>query len=303
MPPITRRENPALTQEELLQLLYMPLAQVNVFLASGVPVRDAPQATPLKVPKLTEYSASNYYAEGETIADSDAEFDYLTLLPPTLMSIKTWLPLSSEVIRNSPLALESNMRDQLVFSVSRKLEIEFFKGAGTPRVDAPYAGNHGMTGVLNWAGTQKTDMAGANPTLDDFAMMIGDVEAALATPRRFFMSPRMLTYLRTQKDEYGRYQLQPNPQAEAGMVLFGIPVSTTIHLDNGDGTSAVVLMDTEQVIVARDLSPESRIFDQTLAKSDEIALRVVTRMDVGSIWPQGISIMTNADHVAPAPVP
>jgi HK97 family phage major capsid protein len=107
----------------------------------------------------------------------------------------------------------------------------------------------------------------------------------------------MLTAIRTYKDLYGRYMLEPSPTAQAGMVLFGIPVSTTVHLDNGDGTSSVILMDTEQAIVARDLSPEARIFDQTLARTDEIALRVTTRYDTGSVWPQGIAILTNASHV------
>ena len=190
--PLTRRGNPALTREELVNVLTMPLAQANVVLNSGVRIYDAPTAVPLKIPKLTNFSASGWYAEGETIADSEAPTDYLTLLPPTLKSVKTWLPMSSEVIRNSPLALDAAMRDQLVFSVSRLLEIAFFKGDATPDGN----GNHTPQGILNWAGTQRVNLAGAAPTLDDFARMIGLVEAAFATPRRFWMSPQMLTYVR-----------------------------------------------------------------------------------------------------------
>lgn len=300
MPPLTRVGSPALTVEQLLEILYTPLAQVNRYLASGVPIRDAPQATPLKIPKLTEFSASDYYSEGEEIADSDAPTDYLTLLPPTLRSIKTWLPLSSEVIRNSPLALESNMRDQLIFSVNRKLETEFFKGTGTPIATGPHAGDHGMVGVLNWAGTQKTDMAGVAPTLDDFANMITDVESAFAVPRVFFMTPKMWGHVRLMKDTLERPLLNPQPSGETGKSLWGVPVQTSAHLAEATGNeSSVILADTEQMIVARDLSPEARIFDQTLAKTDELAIRVVTRMDTGSIWPQGIAILENATHIVP----
>src|ERR1051326_3024828 len=115
-PPLTRVGSPALTREELLNILTMPLAQQNVILNSGVRIFDAPQATPLKIPKLSSFSNSGWYAEGETIDDSEAPTEYLTLLPPTLKSCKTWLPMSSEVIRNSPLALDAAMRDNLVFS-------------------------------------------------------------------------------------------------------------------------------------------------------------------------------------------
>src|SRR5438874_2184953 len=113
--PLTRRGSPALTREELVNVLTMPLLQANVLLASGPRIYDAPTAVPLKIPRLTDVSASGWYSEGQEIADSEAPTDYLTLLPPTLKSVKTWLPMSSEVIRNSPLALDAAMRDQLVF--------------------------------------------------------------------------------------------------------------------------------------------------------------------------------------------
>ena len=294
--PLTRRGNPALTREELVNVLTMPLAQANVILNSGVRIYDAPMAVPLKIPKLTNFSQSGWYAEGETIADSEAPTDYLTLLPPTLKSVKTWLPMSSEVIRNSPLALDAAMRDQLVFSVSRLLEIAFFKGNATPDVN----GNHTPQGILNWAGTQRVDLAGALPTLDDFGRMIGMVEAAYATPRVWWMSPQMLTHVRLLKDEYGRFQLAPNPTVANGMVLFGIPVNVTTHLNEATGTqSSVVLADTEYIAVGRDNAPEARIFTETLAKQDEIALRVTCRYDIGPIWPQAVAIMDNAETVEP----
>jgi HK97 family phage major capsid protein len=272
----------------------MPLVQANVVLAAGVRIFDAPTAVPLKIPRLTDISASDWYAEGEEIADSDAPTDYLTLLPPTLKSVKTWLPMSSEVIRNSPLALDANFRDNLVFSVSRTLERAFFNGDPTPDAN----GNHIPQGILRWAGTQRIDLAGAAPTLDDFASMIGRLEAAFATPRRFWMSPQMLTHVRTLKDAYGRYQLAPNPTVEAGMVLFGIPITTSVYLNEATGTeSSVILADTDLIAVGRDQSPEARMFTETLAKTDEIALRVSCRYDIGAIWPQGVCILDNADTV------
>ena len=83
------------------------------------------------------------------------------------------------------------------------------------------------------------------------------------------------------------------------MVLFGIPVSTTVHLNEATGTeSSVILADTDLIAVGRDQAPEARIFTETLAKSDEIALRVSTRYDIGPLWPQGICILDNADTVA-----
>jgi HK97 family phage major capsid protein len=294
-PPLTRVGSPALTREELVNILTMPLAQTNVVLNSGVRIYEGTTATPLKIPKLTEFSVSGWYAEGETIADGEAPTDYLTLLPPTLKSVKTWLPMSSEVIRNSPLALDAAMRDQLVFSVSRLLEIAFLKGDSTPDAD----GNHTPQGVLNWAGTQTTDMAGVAPTLDDFAAMITDLENAFAQPRRWFMTPSMWNLVRTMKDTLERYQLNPQPTGDTTRSLWGIPVTTTVHLaDATAGQSSIILADTEFIAVGRDQAPEARIFTETLAKNDEIALRVSCRYDIGPIWPQAIVILNNAAEVA-----
>src|SRR5581483_4704551 len=291
--PLTRRGNPALTREELVNILTMPLVQANVVLNSGVRIYDAPTAVPLKIPKISQISASDWYAEGETIADSEAPTDYLTLLPPTLKSVKTWLPMSSEVIRNSPLALDAAMRDQLVFSVSRLLEIAFFTGDSTPDTH----GNTTPQGMLNWTGTQKADMAGEVPGLDDFAHMITLLENAFATPKVFWMTPSMWNNVRTLKDTLERPLLNPQPAAQTPKSLWGVPVVTSVHLAEATGgQSAVILADTDYIAVGRDNAPEARLFTETLAKNDEIALRVTARYDIGAIWPQAVVIMQNAAY-------
>jgi|GEM_PF-5212773 len=294
--PLTRRDSPALTREELLQIIMGPLVQANVVLASGVRIFDAPTAVPLKVPKITAVPNSGWYAEGEEISDSDVPTDYLTLLPPTLKSVKTWLPMSSEVLRNSPLALDAVFRDQLVFSVSRELEMAFLNGDATPDAN----GNHQPEGILRWAGTQRTDMGGAAPTLDDFAMMVTQLENAFSYgPKAFWMTPTMWNHVRTLKDGFERYQLNPQPSGDTGKSMWGIPVTTSAYLASATaGQSSVILADVDKIAVGRDNAPEARLFMETLAQRDEIALRVTTRMDIGPIWPQGVSILDNAAETA-----
>lgn len=294
MPPLTRQGNPALTREQLLQILFGPLVAANVILASGVRIEDAPTAVPLKVPKITDVPAAGWYSEGETIADSDAPTDFLTLLDAGLRSVKVWLPMSSEIIRNSPLGLDDAFRAQLVFSVSRELEKAFINGDPTPDVD----GNHNPEGILRWAGTQELDMLGGNPGLDDFAAMITLLENAFAVPSVWLMSPSMWNHVRTTKDTLERYQLNPAPGGDTTKSLFGIPVTTSPYLAEATGNeSSVILMDASYVIVARDNAPEARLFTETLAQQDSVALRVTTRMDIGPIWSQAVAIMRNATHV------
>ena len=63
--------------------------------------------------------------------------------------------------------------------------------------------------------------------------------------------------------------------------LFGIPVSVTNKLDEG----TAVLADTSQIAIARDVAPKVTILTELYAKTDETAIRVVTRYDLGLLHP------------------
>ena len=54
----------------------------------------------------------------------------------------------------------------------------------------------------------------------------------------------------------------------------------------------------QQVAVARDLNPSVRILDQTYGDYDQVAIRVVTRMDTQPLNPTGIVKIVNVDHTA-----
>lgn len=145
-------------------------------------------------------------------------------------------------------------------------------------------------------GAQVIDLASTMPDLDDLHDMIGLALGAYSDPNRWFFTPRAFTFIRKLKDQYGRYQLQPDPKAENQFQLFGIPVSVTNHMAPGGavtGNSTVALTDMNQVAVGRDLEPNVRILDQTFGDYDQTAIRVVTRYDVAPMNGKATVLLKN----------
>jgi HK97 family phage major capsid protein len=56
--------------------------------------------------------------------------------------------------------------------------------------------------------------------------------------------------------------------------------------------ATAVLADMSQVAVARDVSPTVTVLNELYAKTDEVGLRVVTRYDVGLLYPEGVIVLT-----------
>ena len=56
----------------------------------------------------------------------------------------------------------------------------------------------------------------------------------------------------------------------------------------------IVLADTSQIAVARDLAPSVTLLAERYAEYDEQAIRVVTRYDLGLLHPEGVIVLTDA---------
>jgi HK97 family phage major capsid protein len=150
MPPIGRLANPQLTREQVLSTLIQPLMQENVLLAAGPVIYDS-DGSQLRVPKIDasadDIEDTRLYGEHDLIEDEDIEWDSLILLPPNLLSVKTLVPFSNEVLRSAVIPLEAAIRDRMVYKVSRKLDYLFFQGTGVP----DSKGRRDPIGMLNWA--------------------------------------------------------------------------------------------------------------------------------------------------------
>ena len=92
------------------------------------------------------------------------------------------------------------------------------------------------------------------------------------------------------KDTLGRLLFVADPSGQGPGSLFGVPVVVTGQVPQG----TLLLVDSTKVLVARDLSPSVTILLETFGQSDEVGIRVVTRMDIALSHPQAVTVLTAA---------
>lgn len=273
--------NGELTAENVQSILVQPLAAASVFLAAGPRVFDS--ASPVRIPKLTGFDAEpEYHGENELIGEANPETAEVLLLPETLKSFKVIHRFSNELARQSVIGYATAMQDALVARVAAKLDAAFLAGAGDGVTE--------IKGVTAQPGVQEiTDVGAAN--LDALHDAIGLAMGENAAPSAWFMRSDVFVALRKLKDTSGRYIVQPDVTQAGAYRLLSIPVTVTNRLPRTAGASDVVLADMAQVAVARDLAPSVKLLDQTYAAYDQMALRVVTRYDVGLLNPEGVVVL------------
>jgi HK97 family phage major capsid protein len=147
-------------------------------------------------------------------------------------------------------------------------------------------------------GAQVTNKNNTAIDLLDLHDMVGQALGAYAEVEnmRWFMTPRLWTYIRKIRDSYGRFQLQPSPALETEFQLLGRPVSQTNHMALNaptTGASSIALIDMGQVAVARDLEPSVRVLDQLRGDRDQTVIRVVARYDIAPRNAKGVVIYNN----------
>lgn len=278
---------PELTQEQVVRILTQPLEQASAFLSAGPRIFDS--AGPLRIPKLGgPVTDPGWTGENELIPERDVSFDEVSLLPSTMKSIKVLTRFSNELARQSVVSLDQALRDRLVRDVAAKLDSQFFSASGdgvsTPR------------GIFAQPGIQTLAVGGA-VTLDALLTAWGMALSANVdmSRLRWVMQPREFVVLRRAKDTTGRYLLEPDPTADAVYRLFGAPVVVTSRIPQTTATpptARIGLLDFSQVAVARDLAPSVKILSETFGQYDQLALRVVTRYDLGLLNAEAVVALT-----------
>ncbi|AOP55061.1 phage major capsid protein [Brevibacterium aurantiacum] len=273
----TTTANPELLAEQVSSLLIQPLEEQSIMLNSGVKIYDS--ASPLRIPKLVSSSDPSWVGEGEEIPEADVEFDEVKLMPTDRKSIKTLIRFTNELARQSVVGLDATLKARLVNDVARKLDTALLGGDGAAK---------SVTGMINQAGVQEGVLDASDPDslLDALAM----AHAAEVQPNRWFISGADFFTLRKLKDADGHYLIVSDLTAGATYSLFGIPVTVTNKLPEGKA----VLANMGEVAVVRDTNADVKILDQTFATTDEQAIRVVTRYDLGLLHPEGVIVLTAA---------
>lgn len=287
--PASTSTAPELTAEVVQRILLTPLAAASIVLSSGVRVFDTNGGNVLRIPRLTSMETPSWHGENELIDEVDADFGELTLLPPTMKSVKSLTRFSNELARQSVVALDAALRDRMVFDVAAKLDTAFIAGdGGDPAGTEPL-------GLVNWTDTQSITSVGAI-TLDVLHDAIGKLLASNVPLQsaRWLVTPFVFTALRKLKDSAGRYQLSPDPTQAGGYTLLGLPVQVTARIPTSSDTgtpTTVALWVPSMVAVARDIAPTVKILDQTYGSYDQTALRVTARFDLAPMYPESVVLL------------
>lgn len=277
-----------LTREQVQAILVRPLEARSIFLASGPRVFDT-DGSQVRIPKMGGPIADpGWTGENELIAERDATFGEVILLPSTMKSVKVITRYSNELARQSIVALDAALRDRLVTDVATKIDTQLLSAGGdgitTPR------------GLFAYAGIQTLDVAGAL-TLDALLEAWGMALAANVNMSglRWVLTPGDFVKLRGIKDTSGKYILNADPTADAVFRLFGAPVSVTARVPDTTGatpTGRAALVDFSQVAIARDLAPSVKVLTERYADYDQQAIRVVARYDAAPLNAQAVVALT-----------
>lgn len=278
-----------LTAEEVLSFLIEPLSVASVVMAAGPRVFDSPTGDPVRVPRFDDVEDVSFHAENELIDEVEPAWSELVLLPTILKSLKAIHRFSNELARHAVVPIGSTIQAALVRKVAEKLDTEFLTGTGT--VDGN--GNRGPIGLVNQAGVQTGtwDTSGASMvTIGNDA--IGKLLTANITDLGkvcWFVRPEDYTNLTKVLDGDDRPLIQPDVTRGTGFQLLGLPIYITPKLAAGKA----LLVDMSMVAVGRDLGASVKILDQTFAEYDQIAIRIVSRVDIGLLHPEGVVVLTD----------
>lgn len=269
-----------LTAEQVATVLTQPLEQASVFM-SAVPaanIYDTPG--PLRIPSLpgSKADALGWTGENEQIPEQDYEFGELQLLPSTMKSVKVITRFSNELGRQAVVSLDAALQARMVADVAARLDAQFLSaqgdGVATPK------------GLFAQADTQKVTVSGAL-TVDHVLEAQGLALAANVSTdsMALFIAPADYMAIRGQKDGDGRYLVQPDVTA-GGLVspVLGAQVLVSSRVPKG----RAALVDMSKVVIARDVAPSVKLLTERYAEFDQLALRTVTRMDLGLTAPEAV---------------
>ena len=285
-------EGGALTIAQVVRILVQPLQQASIFLSSGVQIFDT-NGSPVRIPKQAPSLAPlAFVGENEQIPEENPVFDEVTLLPSTMKSVKVITRFSSELARQSVIALDQALQSRLVYDVTATLDATLMASATTDGT-VP-------TGLLNYPGVQTLAVGGAL-SLDNILDAWGLAAGAFVDLSRVRLFMRSETYVALRKIKAGSalnsYALGGVDATNAvGPNIMGIPVTVTNRIPitgaTGSHVTQAVLADMSQVAVARDLAPSVRILTERYAEFDQLALRTIARYDAAPLNAQAIVKLT-----------
>lgn len=238
------------------------------YLRAMVVVRNAGAATidttggNLTIPRLSGSATSTWINENVDIPTSNETFDTVILSNHKLATI---VAVSNDLVRRSPLGLDTIVRDDLVASIARTEDIAFLTGA---------SGGSSPTGLKNQTGIQSFTAASAALS-DVVAGVQGAVTKLQMANTRMIrpawaMSPMSRNFIAAQRDGVGGFFVYQeeinNRNTLAGYPIFtttNLPVNLTGYALPSGGTkgSDVFLFDAADVLIGDTLNVQVDVTD------------------------------------------
>jgi HK97 family phage major capsid protein len=288
--PSSMKNSQELTAEEVLSFLIEPLTVASVVMQAGPRTFDSPKGDPVRVPRFDDITDVSFHTENELISEIEPDWSELVLLPTILKSLKSIHRFSNELARHAVIPIGTTIQAALVRKVAAKLDTEFLVGTGTPDGN----GNRGPIGILNQAGVQTGTWDTSGATVINIGNdAIGKFLTANITDLAkvcWFVRPTDYINLTKVLDGDNRPLIQPDVTRGTGFQLLGYPIYITSKLPAGKA----LLVDMNMVAVARDLDGSVKILEERYADYDQIGIRIVSRMDIGLLHPEGVVVLTDA---------
>jgi len=260
----------------------------------------------MTIPKLTQGATSTYIGENQRGGASQPEFGSIQL---SAKKLKTLVPISNDLLRDSTPQADTIVRDDLVQAMGLKEDIAFLRYDGTE--DKP-------KGMYYWADDDHVFGAG-DISSDELDTVTNDLTQAIyklagsdvpmANPGWIF-APRTQFYLMKLRDGNGNYVFRDELMDGT---LMGYPFMTTtqipINLDASGGgdndETEIYFADFAQLIIAEntdliiDVSSEATYYDgsqQVSAFDNDLTLmRALARHDFGSRHEEAIAVVEEVD--------
>ena len=256
----------------------------------------------MTIPKLTQGATSTYIGENQRGGASQPEFGSIQL---SAKKLKTLVPISNDLLRDSTPQADTIVRDDLVQAMALKEDVAFIRYDGTE--DKP-------KGMYYWADDDNVFAAG-DISSDELDTVTNDLTKAIyklagsdvpmANPGWIF-SPRTTFYLMKLRDGNGNYVFRDELQDGT---LMGFPYMDTtqipINLGGNNDETEIYFADFAQLIIGEntdliiDVSSEATYYDGTQQVSafdnDLTLMRALARHDFGSRHEEAIAVVEEVD--------
>lgn len=264
----------------------------NVVLAAEPVIVDMTSAS-MGLPGLS--GSTTVYAPGEagTLPTGQPALQQVRL---TAKKYTCRTIVSSELLADSTPSARRIIADDHARQLANRLDLDMLEGNSTA-----------IRGLRWQAGVNMVELGagggggnGATPTLDDIADLLLRLEAANAdlTRVRLIMAPRTWNTFRKLQDQYDRYQLQPDPTAEARRQLFGVPVlvspqiTTTETVGSSHDCSYILAADFSRVVVGRRLEVAVLYDPYSQSGTDQVVVQSQVRYDLALLHAAACDVLT-----------